>query len=122
MFFFMSLLLYVLVFNLTSFYMDDFNLSSNKLIRLMQTLSPLFILILFYLLYYEVVLHLEKGSISFGGVMDYQIGLIICLANGSAIAFNLSSNYNLPPMYIVLVQLIGGIIGGSVYFFMIQFL
>jgi hypothetical protein len=118
----MSSLFYILVFNLTYFYLEHFHLSNNKLIRSTQILSPLFILILFYLFYYGVVPYLEKGNISFEGIIDYQIGLIICLGNGSAIGFNLASNSNLSITYKILSMFLGGIIGGSLYFFMIQFL
>ncbi len=50
-----SLLTYILVFNITMFYLDDFGLSKNKYIRLTQILSPLFFVLLIILFYYQSI-------------------------------------------------------------------
>lgn len=57
---FISLLSFILFFNFTLFYLDDFKLATNKYIKLLQILSPLFLLLFFGLIYYEIIYNLNS--------------------------------------------------------------
>ena len=50
--FIITLLSYLLAFNFTIFYLDDFNYSDNKYVRISQRLSILFLLLILVLIYY----------------------------------------------------------------------
>ena len=53
--FLLSILSFILFFNFTLFYLDDFKFSTNKYIKFTQVLSPLFILIFIIISYYESI-------------------------------------------------------------------
>lgn len=53
-FFILKFLSFILVFNFTLFYLDDFKLSQNKYIIISQLLSFLLLLLFIFLLYYQV--------------------------------------------------------------------
>lgn len=116
------LLSFVLVFNWTLFYLDDYKFSHNKLIRYSQILSPILLVLFLFLFYYEL-LNIIKGRSSIDGSLSYLIGLVIYVGNGSACAVHLIFSDSLLHTYkVALWVFLGGVIGGCIYLITIQFL
>lgn len=57
---FISLFSFILSFSFILFYLDDFKLSTNKYIKLLQILSPLFLVLLLILSYYDLISHFNS--------------------------------------------------------------
>lgn len=99
--FIICLLTFILVFNYTLFYFDDdddefrFYLRSNKWFKYLKILSPILLLFLFFLLYYEFI-SIINGRSSIDGSLSYLIGLFICVGSGVSSSFYIIYSYNLP--------------------------
>lgn len=52
---FISFFTFILVLNISTFYLDDFCLSENKYLRFSQILSPLLFIVLIIFIYYESI-------------------------------------------------------------------
>lgn len=61
LYFFIYLLTFILFFSFTFFYLDDFKLSQNKLIRSLQILTPIWLLLIVIILFHLNILTLNNG-------------------------------------------------------------
>jgi hypothetical protein len=140
--FFFTLCSFVLVFNFTLFYLDDFRLSKNQYIKFMQILSPLFILLFIILSYYESmslfnnILFVDdpnkNPNISIGARVEIgkeaateiskgissvgsNVGLAGTVGAVSAGVAKVVSKSSIPPMQKAGMVIGGAIIGGGIH-------
>jgi hypothetical protein len=123
---FICLLIFILVFNYTLKDLYDDNLSQQpKWWRYREILSPILYLLLFYLLYFELLSNINTinggGSIQIDGSLLNLIGLVIFVANGSGLALNLIHSENIPIIHKVLWVFVGGLLVGGLYWIILQF-
>lgn len=138
--FFICLWSFVLFFNLTLFYLDDFKLSQNKYIRFSQNFTPLFLLVFFILYYFEninninnVVYIIDKdpkvnigASIEIGkdaateiskGIssLGSNIGLAATVGSVTAGVSKVVCKTSLPPLQKAGIVVAGSAIGGAIH-------
>ena len=122
---FITVIYIILFFNFFLFYLDGFNLSNIKYIRISQNLSPVLIIALIYLIYNEninelnVIMELigdnNKSSSSNSIVSAENVGLGASIGGLAAATASIIAKSSLPPVTKAAIVTGAGAVGGAVY-------
>jgi len=139
--FIISLLSFALFFSFAVFYLDDFKLSQNKYIKVLQVLFPLLFLLFIILLYYESISIFnnvlftndpKNPNISIGAKVEIgkeaaaeiskgvstigsNVGLAGTVGAVSAGVAKVISKTSLPPVQKAGIVMVGSLIGGGIH-------
>lgn len=139
---FIILLSFIIFFNITLLYLDDFNLSNNKYIKISQIISPLLIILLLILIYYESISNVnnlifvdnpnKNPNISIGAKVEvskeagheiskgisnigYNIGLAGTISAVTAATAKVVGKSSLPPVQKAGIVIAGAAAGGAIH-------
>jgi hypothetical protein len=122
---FITVIYIILFFNFFLFYLDGFNLSNIKYIRISQKISPVLIIALIYLIYNENIYELNvimeligdnnKSSSSNSVVSAENVGLGASIGGVAAATASVIAKSSLPPATKVAIVTGAGAVGGAVY-------
>ena len=131
-----SLLFFILFLNFILFYLDEFRLSQNKLIKFLQILTPIWLLLIVFIFFYlniltfNNVLFLDEdktinNTVSIGGsvemnrdaaeVIGRNIGIAGTVAGVSGAVGKAIAKSSMPPLQKAAVVVGAGIAGGAIH-------
>lgn len=132
-----TFLSFILFVNFTLFYMDDFKLSENKYIRLFQILTPVWLLLFVYTLFYLDILSYNHGALPLDGnkntnntvniggsiemdrdaaeVIGRNIGIAGTVAGVSGAVGKAIAKSSMPPLQKAGIIVGAGIAGGAIH-------
>lgn len=132
-----TFLSFIIFLNFTTFYMDDFKLSENKYIRILQILTSVWLLLFIYTLFYLDILSYNHGALPLDGnkntnntvniggnvemdrgaaeVIGRNIGIAGTVAGVSGAVRKAIAKSSMPPLQKAGIIIGAGIAGGAIH-------